>query len=108
MENQIKALLDDDSCLSGRDAEKLNGEIQKLVGLLHKELPYGQVLSIPDFIDTIKKATLLVRELLSNKDISVVQYNFLSDRFEPIGDAVSFFGGDASIHYRSIKKIRVD
>lgn len=95
MENQIKALLDDDSCLSERDAEKLNGEIQKLVGLLHKELPYGQVLSIPDFIDTIKKATLLVRELLSNKDISVVQYNFLSDRFEPIGDAVSFFGGDA-------------
>lgn len=92
MKNKIKILLDNGLIPSQHQIEEINCEINSLISLLHQESPSNQYLSIVDFINTIKKSALLLRELISNKDIIIAQYSFQEDRFEPIGDiAISFF-----------------
>ena len=92
MRNHIKILLDNGLIPSQHEIEEINHEMNNLISLLNQESPCSEYLSIPDFINTIKKSALLLRDLISNKDIIVAQYSFQTGCFEPIGDiSISFF-----------------
>lgn len=91
MDNQIKLLLDNDLCPSSEDLNAIHREINKLTTLLHEKSPQGDFVSIPNFIDILKKASILLSELVDNHDIVIAQYHFKEDCFYPIGEASLLF-----------------
>ena len=108
MDNQIKLLLDNDLCPSSEDLNAIHREINKLTTLLHEKSPQGDFVSIPNFIDILKKASILLSELVDNHDIVIAQYHFKEDCFYPIGEAslLFFFRGSRPLHHGAFKKVK--